>query len=137
MKPKTPGEAAEREAWRLANGHEDAWERIAAAAIAHHEASGLRYDRDNPERPVSGISKAEEVCRLSDVVVIRNCQITGLTAERDALAARVAELESVVDEGRIASEPFDDVKPRRWTTDYEKLARFHQRARAALAGGKP
>ena len=35
--------------------------------------------------------------------------------------------------GRIACEPFDDVKPRRWETDYEKLARFHQKARALLA----
>lgn len=42
------------------------------------EAMQLDYDSMNPERPVLGLSDRKEVSRLSEVVVIRNCEITHL-----------------------------------------------------------
>jgi hypothetical protein len=53
--------------------------------------------------------------------------------EIEALEARVKELEGVIDKCRFALEPYDDIKPRDWKTDREKLRFAHKSAVAALA----
>lgn len=58
------------------------------------------------------------------------------SAAREANARLIAaapELLEALEQCRIALEPYDDVKPRDWKTDREKLAFAHQAARAAIA----
>lgn len=45
----------------------------------------------------------------------------------------INELLEALKQCRLALEPYDDVKPRDWKTDREKLAFAHQAARAAIA----
>lgn len=47
---------------------------------------------------------------------------------KDAQALRDA-----LEQCRFALEPYDDIKPRDWVTDRERLRRAHEVARAALA----
>lgn len=49
------------------------------------------------------------------------------------LIAAAPELLGALKQCRLALEPYDDVKPRDWKTDREKLAFAHQAARAAIA----
>ena len=59
--------------------------------------------------------------------------IDGLVKQRDELLA-------ALDECRLALEPYDDIKPRDWSTDRQRLAMAHQKARSAIAsvkGGTP
>lgn len=50
-----------------------------------------------------------------------------------SLIAAAPELLGALEECRFALEPYDDVKPRDWPTDREKLRRAHKAARAAIA----
>src|SRR5690625_2106279 len=52
--------------------------------------------------------------------------IRALLAERDAFR-------EALDQCRFALEPYDDVKPRDWITDRERLRWAHKVAKAALA----
>lgn len=52
--------------------------RIEAGRDRESPTADVDYDTENPERPVPGLSPEREVCRLSDVVVLRNCEITRL-----------------------------------------------------------
>lgn len=55
-------------------------------------------------------------------------------SEADArLIAAAPELLEALKQCRLALEPYDDVKPRDWKTDREKLAFAHQAARAAIS----
>lgn len=66
---------------------------------------------------------------------VRECS-TRLDAEQAAhraTAEKLATAREALEEGRIACEPFDDIKPRRWMTDYENLARFHRHAVKVIA----
>ena len=49
-----------------------------------------------------------------------------------ALLAAAPELLEALKQCRLALEPYDDVKPRDWKTDREKLAFAHQAACAAI-----
>ena len=49
------------------------------------------------------------------------------------LIAAAPDLLEALKQCRLALEPYDDVKPRDWKTDREKLAFAHQAARAAIA----
>lgn len=68
-----------------------------------------------------------------EIVTTLEAQLLRATNRIDELRADNERLREALDEGRIACEPFDDVKPRRWITDYKKLAVFHQHAVAAFA----
>lgn len=56
-------------------------------------------------------------------------EIERLEQQRDELLA-------ALDKCRFALEPYDDIKPRDWKTDREKLAFAHQDACAAIASVK-
>ena len=62
--------------------------------------------------------------------------IEQLEQQRDLLRTQNNQLVKALDECRFALEPYDDVKPRDWKSDKEKLARAHQTAQAALAAAK-
>lgn len=49
------------------------------------------------------------------------------------LIAAAPDLLDALEECRFALEPYDDVKPRDWSTDRERLRRAHEAARAAIA----
>ena len=71
-------------------------------------------------------------------VVVRAPEIDpengGILNKADAiLIAAAPELLAALKQCRLALEPYDDVKPRDWKTDREKLAFTHQAARAAIA----
>ena len=53
--------------------------------------------------------------------------------ERKWLCDRIDELLRALDQCRFALEPYDDIKPRDWKTDREKLAFAHQAACTAIA----
>ena len=55
-------------------------------------------------------------------------------AGRAALQSpEVQALRDALDQCRFALEPYDDIKPRDWVTDRERLRRAHEVARTALA----
>ena len=69
-------------------------------------------------------------------VVIADCNRTLGYSESEAnarLLAAAPDLLEALKQCRLALEPYDDVKPRDWKTDREKLAFAHQAARAAIA----
>lgn len=49
------------------------------------------------------------------------------------LIGALAELKDVLDQCRLALEPYDDVKPRDWKTDRENLRHAHQAVCITLA----
>ena len=49
------------------------------------------------------------------------------------LIAAAPELLDALEQCRFALEPYDDIKPRDWVTDRERLRRAHEVARAAIA----
>lgn len=69
-------------------------------------------------------------------VWIDDAPVRDFNAEQQANARLIAaapELLEALKQCRLALEPYDDVKPRDWKTDREKLAFAHQAARAAIA----
>lgn len=60
----------------------------------------------------------------------------GLQEANARLIAAAPDLLGALEECRFALEPYDDVKPRDWPTDREKLRRAHKAARAAIAKAK-
>jgi hypothetical protein len=56
---------------------------------------------------------------------------------RILLESEIVRLRKVIELGRIATEPFDDVKPRKWATDYEKLREFHRECVKILNPAEP
>lgn len=52
------------------------------------------------------------------------------------LRAEMVILREALEQCRFTLEPYDDVKPRDWVTDREKLRRAHEVAKAALAQGE-
>ena len=78
----------------------------------------LDYDHDNPERPVPGLSAEREVARLSDVVILRNCEIAHLkadlgerpSADRPSAVPRMTRLDCVEAHLRSALEEIEEAK---------------------------
>ena len=78
----------------------------------------------------AALAEAAEWKRLKDHANAALAYEKELTKRAEAECARLRE---ALNEARSAMEPFDDVKPRRWETDYRKLADAHKAARKALA----
>lgn len=67
--------------------------RLRAAEAELLGAEGVDYDPQNPERPVPGLGRRREVARLSEVVVIRNCELRNARLDCDDLRERLAKAE--------------------------------------------
>ena len=67
---------------------------------------------------------AKELSRAIEQAILHKYR--DLLAERDAFR-------EALDQCRFALEPYDDVKPRDWVTDRERLRWAHKVAKAALA----
>lgn len=82
----------------------------------------------------NGPANAEHLARIAAAEVARMREVSKeyihalavIRAENDRYRAA---LECC----RFALEPFDDIKPRAWRTDYENLSRAHRSAKSALA----
>lgn len=73
---------------------------------------------------------------IDDNGQVGNASWRGSEKQTDAnarLLASAPDLLAALDQCRFALEPYDDIKPRDWKTDREKLAFAHQVASAAIA----
>lgn len=61
------------------------------------ENAEVNYDPNNPERPVPGLSDAKERLRLGEVVIIRNCEITGLKEDLRQAREEIGRLRDIIE----------------------------------------
>ena len=101
-----------------------------------HTPGPWATDEDDHDAPYQDI-KINAGNRFTVCTVwIDDAPVREFNAEQQANARLIAaapELLEALKQCRLALEPYDDVKPRDWKTDREKLAFAHQAARAAIA----
>lgn len=86
---------------------------------------GLWLESEDPHKTVIEIS--QDWTDSIDVVI----------SDDDAsLIAAAPDLLAACEECRMALEPYDDIKPRDWITDRERISRAHEMAREAIAKAK-
>lgn len=83
-------------------------------------------------------TKQPEALRLADALMMGNAMLPAIdlpeaAAKLRRLHALNAELLDALKKCQFALEPYDDIKPRDWKTDRERLAVAHQVAIDALA----